>query len=384
VWAGSLRRYRGALALALLMVAGVVCGLLLTVWSSSTHAVDSRNVVATTFLLLTGAGGLGLFLWARTVLPLSSVTMAFGVGLLVRGVLDAPGSPNVWKFELALPVTIVVLSLLSRRRHTIASVVVLGGLGAVSLLYDARSGFGFCAIAALLVLWQARPTPRSPHRLRWTGVLALGAAGVAAYFAISGLLVSGTLGSDLQQKTTQQISEGGSLLLGGRPEWTATLALMQQSPLGFGLGVVPNPGDVLTAKTGISVAHIPTATGYVEHYLLGNGFELHSILSDLWSAVGPLGLVLGVVMGLFIIRELATLITQRRASALACFFGVAALWYLPFGPLPSNLNDVIFTLGILLPLRAVTVPARRPARAALPRAVPATVAEPGNRPSPVG
>jgi hypothetical protein len=358
VWAGALRRYRGAVLLSVLVVLGLASGLLLAARSAADHDTTLGNTAGTSFLVLTVIGGVGLLLWARTILPLAAVGVAYGLGQLASGILRAPSSADAYKFELALPLTIVVLALLSGRRNPLAALVALVVLGALDIVNDARSAFSFCAVAAALVLWQARPGRRGTPRHRWTGALALGVAGVGAYMAISELLVSGALGAQVQARTTQQIADSGSLLLGGRPEWTATLALMQHAPLGLGLGTVPNATDVLVAKNGIAVAHIPTAEGYLEHYLFNGGVELHSVVADLWSNLGPVGLVLGLTMAVLIVRELVGLLGRRRAQPLACYLAVAAVWYLGFGPLPSNLPDITFALGILLQLRTTRVGVR--------------------------
>jgi hypothetical protein len=380
VWVGTLRRYRGAVLVSFLVLLGLVSGFLLAVRSSADHDITLGNTAGTSFLVLTLLGGLGLVLWSRTVLPLSVVGLSYGLGQLVTGILRAPASPDPYKFELALPLTIVVLSLLARRRNPLPALAALAVLGGLDILNDARSAFAFCAVAAALVLWQARPGRRGTPRNRWTGAIALAAAGVGAYMAISELLVSGALGAAVQARTTQQIADSGSLLLGGRPEWTATAALMEHNPLGLGLGIVPNAEDVLVAKNGIAVAHIPTAEGYLEHYLFNGGVELHSVVADLWTNLGLVGLILGITLAVLLVRDLTGLLARRRASALACFLGLAAVWYLAFGPLPSNLPDVTFALGVLLQLRPRApqgVPAgrRRPwSRAATPeRSVPSVV-----------
>jgi hypothetical protein len=173
--------------------------------------------------------------------------------------------------------------------------------------------------------------------------------------AISELLVSGALGSAVQARTSQQIADSGSLLLGGRPEWTVTLALMQHAPLGLGLGTVPNATDLLVAKDAIAVAHIPTAQNYLEHYLFNGSVELHSVIADLWTNLGVVGLLLGLTILVLLVGNFVVLLGRRRAHPLACFVVVAAVWYLAFGPLLSNLPDVMLALGVVLQLRRTSV-----------------------------
>jgi hypothetical protein len=190
----------------------------------------------------------------------------------------------------------------------------------------------------------------------------LGAAVVAGGYAVlSRLLVSGLLGSELQQRTAAQIAESGSLLLGGRPEWTASWALMRHQPLGYGLGVVPTSEDLQVAKQGLAVTHVPTVDGYLEHYMLNGGFELHSIIADLWVSLGPVGIVLGLAMGGLLVHGLVQALGDRRASGLVCFLVPLGLWNLAFGPLPSDVSALTLGLGLLL---VAAAPSTRRATAA--------------------
>jgi hypothetical protein len=174
---------------------------------------------------------------------------------------------------------------------------------------------------------------------------------MGAYWALSELLLSGVAGAEVQARTAAQINQSGSLLLGGRPEWTATWTLMRAHPLGFGLGTIPSPADVQLAKQGMAVARIPTAEGYIEHYMLARRFELHSVIADLWSNFGPVGVLLGLGMVALLLTRLVVLFHRRQATALLCFLALTGTWFLSFGPLPSDLPYVALALGLLLPGR---------------------------------
>lgn len=368
VWVGAVRSFRGAPLLFALFGAAVVSGWLLAAWSSMHHEIDLRTAFTTTLLLATGAGAVGLLLWARTVLPLTAVALAFALGQLVTGILRAPGSVNPLKFELLQPITFVLLALLGGRRHPVLSLLALAALGTVNILNDARSAFGFCLVAGALVLWQARPIDPAVRRSgsTWGGVLAFGALGVGLYYLVTELLTAGLLGADVGARTTAQIQASGSLLLGARPEWTATLALMAENPFGFGFGVVPSAADVVTAKTGFAVTNIDSGQNYLERYLLDERFELHSVLADLWAATGPLGIVLGLAIGVLAVRSLLVLVARREAGPLQCFLAVVTVWFLAFGTVTSNLPELSFALGLLLLPVASVRAARRDGPAAGP------------------
>lgn len=353
VWVTAIPRYRGAGTIVVLSVLGLASGALLAAWSSLDHAFSPRQAAETGFLVLTAVGGIGLLLWARRLLPLWTVAVAYGAGELVMGILDAPDSANPYKFELALPLTIIVLAVADARRGRLPALAALAVLGGLNILNDARSAFGFCLVAAALVLWQARPTIRHSGGSRWKSILLLGGIATGGYVAISELLVAGALGAEVQTRSITQIEQTGSLLLGGRPEWTAAWTLMQERPLGFGLGTVPNAADVHLAESGFAVTNIPTAEGYIKNYMFGGRFELHSIVADLWSNLGVIGVALGLVMAGLLIHSFAELLSRRRAGALTCFLVLSSLWYLAFGPIPANLPDVALTLGLLLLPRRV-------------------------------
>lgn len=353
VWAPVVPRFRGGRTLVVLAVVGLLSGALLAAWSSVDHDFSVREAAEAGFIVLTAVGAVGLLLWARTVLPWWAVAVSYGLGALAAGVLAAPLSANPYKSELALPLTIILLGLAGTRRRSGWALAALAVLGGLALVNDARSPAAFCVLTAALVLWQARPAAGRARDGRWTTPLLLGGVAVGGYLLLSQLLVAGAFGAALQARTTTQIQQTGSLLLGGRPEWTATWALMREHPLGFGLGTVPNAADVHLAEQGFSVTNIPTAEGYIKNYMFGGRFELHSVVADLWSNLGPVGLALGLVMGALLAWSLVDLLDRRRASPLACFLVISALWFLAFGPLPANLPEVALALGaVLLPRRA--------------------------------
>ena len=352
LWIAAVPRFRGGRLLFGLAALALVSGLLLAGWSAVERDVSVRAVIEIPVLLLTGLGAVGLVLWARGVLPIPAIGVAYGLGLLVHGLLRVDQSINAFKFELSLPLTIVVLSLAGLRQGRAATVVALAGLGIADVANDARSAFGFCVIAAGLVLWQVRPAARAGRSNAWAGILLLGATAVGVYLAATELMIAGALGEEVQTRTTTQIEQSGSLLLGGRPEWTATWALMQDRPWGYGLGIVPDSHDLEVARAGLAVTRIPTVEGYLENFMLTDRFELHSVAADLWSALGPVGLAYGVALAALLVGSLAQLLARRQASGLVCFLGLTAIWNVAFGTLPSNGVEVSFAVGLMLLARA--------------------------------
>jgi len=347
VWSQHLRDLRGARVLLGLGAVALGAGMLLALASRADH--DWTRVVATAQAMgvIGGLGIIGIVCWARDLAPLWCPPVAFGLGALIGAVPDLGANPNPFKFLVAFPLALVVLGACEgwgRRWAAVLACVVLAGLCAVN---DSRSALAFFLATAAAVLWQtSRSSERSLNRLGTVGTLL--AAGTAGYLLATDLLLSGALGAGITARTRQQVDQSGSLLLGGRPEWTGTVRLMTEQPTGFGLGTMPTGADVTTIKEGFASLRIPTADGYIENYLTGDGFELHSIIADLWVWLGIPGLAFGLVATGLVVWGLADRLATSRAPAVLVFLGLYSLWYLAFGPLPANMPEVAMTIGLLL------------------------------------
>ncbi|GAA4982500.1 hypothetical protein GCM10023225_22860 [Kineococcus glutinatus] len=361
-WFPQLRRYPGARAVLLVTVAAAVSGTVLAVFASDTHEVVARNGYGMVLRLFSIAAGLGVVLWARRFLRLETVVLLYGTGSLMSGVLDIPGSQNPWKYQLALPVTLIVLSLLQRLRSRLPSVAALLVLtllllGGVSAANDYRSFFGFTLLTGVLVTWQAlRSTggrvPKRGFRAWTTSVLLVAGIVYALYATVTSLLLSGALGSELQARSRVQVESGGSLIAGGRPEWSATRVLMADSPGGYGVGVVPASRDVLLGKTGLATVGISPDNGYVDNYMFGGQFRLHSIVADCWANFGLVGLALTALVGFLLLNGLASALIERRAQPVTVLLCLLALWDLAFGPIHSDLGEVYLALAVVLQPRS--------------------------------
>lgn len=179
---------------------------------------------------------------------------------------------------------------------------------------------------------------------------------VALYSLGTTLLVQGYLGQANQQRTVQQIEDSGSLLIGGRPEWAGTAQLMQEHPMGFGLGTVPDSTDIWAAKAGMRAIGTDTENGYVDNYMFGGHVKLHSIVADLWATFGIFGFALGILMVVALGFCLIDRLSSRTASGLICLFAILGVWDLAFGPIYKNLPDVMFALAITLTTVKIAAP----------------------------
>jgi len=353
VWLGALKGFTGARPVLVLALLALDNGVLLSWSAATTRDVVAGQGIRDALLFVTAFGGVGVLLWARTQLPTSTVAPLYALGALATAAQAAAGSPNAWKFQLALPVTILVLAVVSRLRSSAATVTALAVLALVGITNQYRSYLAFCLLAAGLGLYSARRA-RPDRRVSRLRVLALLATLlVAGYYAATAALVNGYAGPELQDRSIVEIDRSGSLLTGGRPEWTATVRLMREQPGGFGLGAVPLPSEVRTAKQGLADNGLPPDPAR-DRFMFGGHFKLHSVVADLWAGYGIAGLLLGALCAVLLLSALASALSARRADALASFLVVTALWDLGFGPIYTNLPDVAFALGIVL------IPRRRP------------------------
>lgn len=360
VWWGSLARYRGARALFALGGIALLSGVWLTELSSSTNRVDVSLLLSVSMLIAGALAGVGVVLWSRGFMTDSQVALAFGCGLLLG---LAPNSAlfaeNPWKFGFAVPVTVILLALAQQTGHRLVELVVVIGLTIASAFSDARSSFAILMLTALLVFWQLRPRRASRRASTARALVGLATLGVTAYLFAQSLILDGYLGETTRQRSLEQLDASGSLLLGGRPELAATLALLQQHPWGYGAGTVPTLADVTIAKTGMAAIDYDPDNGYVEQYMFGGRFELHSLFGDFWAAFGIPGLLLIGLIAVLVIRGLGTHVAHNTASAVFVYAAIRTLWNVLFGPVYSSIPLLILALGLaLLPSTMPRLPGR--------------------------
>lgn len=349
VWFPVLGRFRWARAVIVLGTLGTAAGLLLAWVSSDTHEVARSLLIAQTSELLGAISVVGLLLWVREAVGVHRTVLCFGLGALVVGMMQAPGSENPFKYELSWPLTIVVLSLMSVRGYPpLVAVACTLLLGATAAVMDSRSFFGFCLMSAVLVLRQSlfgRRRSRSSSRVGQAALLLGGAVGL--YLVMQSLLLRGAIGEDMRIRTERQMEYTGSLLLGGRPEWAVTLRLAQQAPWGLGVGVVPNSQEVALGSETLASLRIAGGRAYAVRYMFGGQFRLHSIIADFWARFSIPGLALSLLFLWVIVAGLTALIAQRQITALTALLGLTCAWALAFGPIHSNLIEVCLAVAVL-------------------------------------
>ncbi len=348
VWFPLLRLYRGATNFMILGLLAVAAGILLTQLARIDHSVSTSAMLAYSFLMLGLLFGVGLVLWARTLLSDAAVSVWFGIGLLAGiSPSSAAFASNPWRFGFSVAVTVVALGLAQLSGKRWVELTALLVLAAASGLTDARSSFAILLLTALLVAWQMRSRSSTRRGSALKALLAVAAIGVVVFSVGQALILEGFLGQATQERSQAQISASGSLILGGRPELAATTSLMGSNPWGFGSGVHANLHDILIAKSGmISIGYQPD-NGYVERYMFGDGFELHSVVGDLWANFGLVGVLFAAFFLFVLLRSLGTRLSQRTASAIFLYLGIKALWNLMFAPLYSSAPLMILLGGLI-------------------------------------
>lgn len=362
VWVTILPRYRGARPLVLLGLASVLSGLVLTGIAAGDHQISSSLLLDNTITLLGLTFGTGALLWSRHVLGAPTAAVWFGIGMVAAIPLGSgiDGS-NPWRFGISLPLTVLLLALAWRwksRPAEIAAILVIGG---ISSLNDARSGTAMLLMSAAFVAWQLRPTAAGRRGSTVRTILGFLVLGSAVYTIAQTVILGGFLGERTQERTQAQIDTSGSLILGGRPEAAATTSLISENPFGYGSGTLANLSDILVAKTGMSsIGYLPN-NGYVENYMFGVGFEVHSVLGDLWIRYGLIGAALAVFLVILSFRTVADLLARRAASALIIWLAVRMIWNVLFSPLGTSVSLIMLFLAVgLLPAIAEPAPSDPP------------------------
>ncbi|MEY2848664.1 MAG: hypothetical protein RI885_1329 [Actinomycetota bacterium] len=351
LWWPVLARYRGARLLFGLTLLALASGLWLTELSRSDHEISVEGIATGSAALLGVAASLGLIIWAREHLTDGTVAVLFGIGMLGSIVIRERGlifDGDAWKFGLATAVTVTALGVAGRRGRRLLEVAILVVILGVTLVSDARSYSAIILLTLIVTVIQFRPDrhDRRASALRLSVVI-VGAAALV-YSIGQTLILDGYLGSAAQERTAAQIDVSGSLILGGRPEIAASAALLQDRPWGFGVGALPTLADITVAKTGMAAIGYQPNNGYVENYMFGNGFELHSLLGDLWVAYGIPGLALAAAIVVICVITLSKTLAVNRASALLVFLVVNAFWNFLFSPIYSSLLTLMLLVGLVV------------------------------------
>ena len=358
LWLRTLSRFAGARLYCCVGLIALLFGVTLSQLAAADHVVLRHNTFATIFLLLELVTGVGVVLWARTLFRPAQVGVFFAAGLILNALLSPGvlGATNPLKFAWLVPLAALILSALNWEGTLGRQLVAVLALAGLAIVADARALFGTGLVVAVLLAWQFRPRVRGlGSSWTWTAGM-LVALGLAAYNLATTLLIKGYLGSAAQLRSIREVQTSGSLLLGGRPELSATWTLFRHFPGGFGPGVVANVHQINIAKAGMVSINYQPNNGYVDTFMFGSAVELHSTLGDLWAAFGYGGILFCLTAIVLIIVNVSKVVVYRRGAAVALFFGLWSLWNMLFSPLLSAAPTLLFAVGLLLAEREPVQP----------------------------
>lgn len=347
VWLGPLMRMRGGIIVVILGVLTPLSGSVLTTLMEPTHRTNTSLEQMNAFLVIGLVGGIGLLVWARSVMGDGMTALVFGIGLFAAIPARGIDAANPWKLTLSVPTVIVVLAVCMIFEAKIAEILSLVALAFVGVFNDSRSATSILLIAASLLVWQLVRRRSGGRSSAWRLVGGLALFGFIAYNALQTFILDGWLGEGAQARSEAQIQVAGSIIAGGRPEMGATVALLLYNPFGFGSGTIPTFSDVIVAKTGMHSLNYAPNNGYVENYMLGGGFEVHSLTGDFWLRFGLIGAALLLTLVVLTIVGTARSLVDHAAHGLLIVLAIQVTWDALFSPLFSTSLSTL-SLGVAL------------------------------------
>lgn len=368
VWLLTARRFRHARLLQFLIIGSALSGVVLYLLRPAGGDFSLSIAREVLQLLATSLVVFSSMLWVRATLGIPAGAAFYALGALAFALVDNGGNldPDTWKAEYAWPLVILMLSLAAMNGRRSATVAAIFGSMAVAVIAEYRSLAAIMLLAGVLAvlspMLRTRAAGRKFENARLVAALVLICGSVYAVYAIiERLLISGFFGQAIQIKTISQIDSAGSLIAGGRVEGPIALRLLARNPWGFGPGYVPTVSDY---SQGVDSLQTQADWGYyLTGYVFNDRLKLHSTWGDLWSNLGPLGLVLAVVVATTLVAALWRGVRARATPVLLFVLCIWGLWDTAFSPIYSNLHNLVVALALVVaPVTAESVRARAGSR----------------------
>lgn len=267
-----------------------------------------------------------------------NIVAGFCLGWIIQDTINPVGNAAVdvfflWKYSIAVPVTLVALLWAAKAKGRIGrAAVILMVLGLVSLFANFRSHGGICLVTAgvLLSIHLPQAFVLSKTLRNFLSVCVFLLLLLPLIF-VPRLIDSGFFGEKVQQKNIQQ-GELGPWFLAGRTEPALSYAIVSERPF-FGWGSVGNvPGEIV--RNGVEALR---AAGFVDvsaivasWYRNGEEVLLHSVLAQYWVEAGVFSIVFFLIMICYAWR--AAFRSDSRWMPVLMFFAGQYSWDLLFSP----------------------------------------------------
>lgn len=296
--------------------------------------------------------------WARKVALLSfpAIVSAVGLGWLFLELLvrEALSSDNPWKYGLATPVAVTVLSIaywMHASKRSLQVLLVL--LAATSLLFDSRFQTGLFLICAATLTFVSYNEGKSRRTGKRSVVLVLAILSVvtSVFFLYPAVALSGALGERAHQQQVTYDVDGSNFLLATRLELPHTFYLAMQNPLlGIGSHGQAATDDAVAALEFVD-KNVAPLTPNSTAYLLGNadgyrGYNAHTAIMGSFLFAGFLAIPFWLLVMTTIIKGLRRLAKPNPVvPAVVLYMAGLTLWDTFFSPLTTRTH-----IGIALTL----------------------------------
>lgn len=335
IWTRTLVRSRSLLVISFLAILCVGSGYLLTQANGSTHATNSSDLLSHSAQLVQLAATTAFLVWAFSSTSVSAATVAFGVGAVAGIPFNESSDPNLWRFTLSIPLTMLILALASLSRGLTIPVVALVGLAVVGFVNDSRSNSSFLLLAAVVLVWQRIARTGSRRGRGFGGAVTLVVSGLLLANLVQSAILDGYFGEVTRQRTEMQIEQSGNVVFGGRPEIAASAALIGRYPFGLGSGTIANYQDIQAASQSMLGIGYDPDNYYVQKFMFGQTVEVHSVIGDLWIWFGIAGLVFGAACATIFILGSLRGYGAGSLAAVYLYIVLRATWDLFFSPFAS-------------------------------------------------
>ncbi|MER5178804.1 hypothetical protein ABT009_10605 [Streptomyces sp. NPDC002896] len=291
-------------------------------------------------IALSFCGAVWVFHQRAAVAKAFTVSLAIGVIIAVYLYRSDGYASDPWKFGFGSVVTaccILLTSAALSRGLRILALLLAISIALVNLIAGFRSMFLVTTVAVVVTFLASRRAKR-PSWWRCLLVGSVLSVIVLGLLSVYGQLASdGSLGRQQQIKWAKQSRSEGGAVIGARPEFAGSIALVAESPF-IGRGVRPEVS--MQSRTAFfskwRVYNGGTDGPHERYYYFGRGLLVHSILFQCWLETGILalpGLLLPV--GLVLIAMLRAIRAGAGAPTLMfTFLTCVLLWDLFFSPWP--------------------------------------------------